>query len=86
MCGTEPLFPSVSAMQDYLCKAEASLLLGPLVVVGSACDIAWMHSCLPEVVARHISAEIEYPLVHGWFQEVPAMGALTRALEQLLRR
>ena len=56
-----------------------------LVIVGSSNDIAWIHASLPVSVAGHISAEIKYPLVSGWFRQLPDMQGLTNALEHLLR-
>lgn len=83
--GETSLFSSVTAMQDALSRAEASFKLGQLVIIGSASDIAWIHRCLPDTVSRHVAAEIEYPLVSGWFREGPEMKGLTHALQQLLR-
>ncbi len=79
------LFPSITALQETLSQADAGLQLGQLVLIGSAGDISWIHRCLPDTVARHVAAEIEYPLVSGWFRELPQMQGLTRALQQVLR-
>lgn len=68
------------------CLADVSLggSTPQLVLVGSANDIAWTEALLPETIAKHIIAEIQYPLVNGWFRGSPDLRQLSHALEQVL--
>ena len=59
---------------------------GQLVIVGSKSDMAWVHVSLPQMVTPHIVAEIEYPLLSGWFKQPLPMPQLTQVLESLFAR
>jgi hypothetical protein len=78
------VFPSIKEFQSTIEEAEERHTLDQLVIVGSGSDIAWMHASLSPQISRHIAAEIEYPLMAGWFKEQPHMGTLTNALGHLL--
>lgn len=82
-CGGEAVFPSMESFHTILKQAEAEHRLEQLVLVGSANDIAWMHHSLPPTIAHHIAAEINYPLVSGWFREPAPLQGLAGALKQL---
>jgi hypothetical protein len=61
-------------------KADENHTLDQLIIVGAKSDIAWMHTALPAPIAQHITAEIEYPLMSGWFKQPPQ---LANALEHV---
>lgn len=79
---------SVAAAFPTLAQFHATLLnsnFDQLVLVGSAGDIAWIHSTLPEAVSRHIAAEIKYPLMAQWFRDTAHPTYLVEALGVALR-
>lgn len=63
------VFASMEAFRDRLVAAESRHELDQLVIVGARADIGWMHMMLPASVAGRVAAEIEYPLVAGWFRQ-----------------
>ena len=82
--GDNVLFPSMEDFQKTLTVADEVHALDQLVIVGARNDIAWMHAAMPARVAKHVAAEIEYPLVAGWFKQVPKLHSLTQAIERVL--
>ena len=81
--GKSPVIPSLDAFRDVLLDAEKNKRFGQLILVGSSGDIAWMQMSLPADVAKHVVAEIQYPLMPGWFRQSPP-ASLQQALENLL--
>ncbi len=67
----------------HLTRAASSRQFDQLLLVGSANDISWMRHTLPPEAAHSVTAEIEYPLVAGWFAQAEA-GQLSHALEHVL--
>lgn len=74
---------SLEGFKQTLERASATHDFDQMVVVGSPGDIAWVHSSLPEDTARHVAAEITYPLLSGWFRE-PNVSALAKAVNQVV--
>jgi hypothetical protein len=74
------IFSSIEAFQHVLQTADEKQMLDQLIIVGGRSDIAWMHASLPAPIAKHIAAEIEYPLMSGWFKQPPN---LAHALEHV---
>ncbi len=72
----------VDGVRDQLTKAAQCGAFNQLVLVGSANDIAWTQASLPADVSKHIVAEIEYPLVAGWFSQTDRT-KLAQALDHL---
>lgn len=70
-------------VRDRLVEASQSSAFSQLVLVGSASDIAWTQASLPASVSQHIVAEIEYPLLSGWFKAPSHISRLTQALEHV---
>ena len=66
--GSSDVFPSMEEFRAMLVTAEGEHKLDQLVIVGAKGDIAWMHTALPAPVAKYVTAEIEYPLIAGWFR------------------
>ncbi len=79
----ESVFPSMEAFQNALMAGEKTHALDQLILVGSRNDIAWIHAALPISLAKHVAAEIEYPLMSGWFRQTPPLQHLTHALEHV---
>lgn len=79
-----PVFPSLEKFQQSMNEAESAHAFDHLIIVGSSNDIAWVHSSLSERAARHIAAEIKYPLLAGWFKEAEPMSHLSQALTSVL--
>ncbi|NBX03001.1 MAG: hypothetical protein EBR02_02830 [Alphaproteobacteria bacterium] len=77
------LFPSLEVFRDMLLSAEERNLFDQLIIVGSGNDIAWVQMSLPSIVSKRIVAEIQYPLVVGWFRQGEALPQLTQALENV---
>lgn len=75
------VFSSMETFRNALALADENHTLDQLVIVGSKGDIAWMHASLPTPIAKHVAAEIEYPLISGWFRQPPH---LAQALERVL--
>ena len=74
------VFSSVQLFQEALANADHAHMLGQLIIVGAKSDIAWMHASLPAAIAHHVAAEIEYPLMSGWFKQPPQLAS---ALEKV---
>lgn len=81
--GAQSVFYSLEDFQKAVVTAEAGHNIDQLVIVGSGNDIAWLHAALPQPATRHIAAEIEYPLLSGWFKQPMPLTQLTQALEQV---
>ena len=79
------IFGSIDDFRRHMESAEAAHQFDQLIVVGSAGDIAWVHSSLPQQAERLITAEIKYPLLSQWFREPPRLPHLTQALNTLMR-
>lgn len=77
-------FSSPNQFQQLIGNAEKTHQFDQLVLVGSAGDIAWVHSFLPQQAAGHVTAEIKYPLLANWFNEPLPMPYLTKALQGIL--
>lgn len=67
--GTPSLFYTVEQFRDMIVDAEQTHAFDKLVFIGKSSDIAWLHACVPLEVTRQITAEIQYPLLAGWFKE-----------------
>lgn len=78
--GENGVFPSLGNFQSTLIAADENHVLGQLIIVGAKGDIAWVHASLPQAIAKHVAAEIEYPLMSGWFKQPPH---LAQVLEQV---
>lgn len=81
--GGGPVFSSLEEFQRSMDRAEQVHAFDRLIIVGSGSDIAWVHSTLPEAMARHIAAEIKYPLLPAWFRQAAPLSGLTHALESV---
>lgn len=77
------VFPSLESFLGYMTQAIERKRLDQLVIVGAENDIAWVHAALPDALAKHVAAEIKYPLLPGWFTEAAPLPHLTQALEPL---
>jgi hypothetical protein len=73
---------SVDGVREQLTSAAAHGAFSQLVLVGSANDIAWTQASLPIAVSKQVVAEIEYPLMAGWFGPTDR-AKLTQALEHV---
>lgn len=62
------VFASLEQFQKTIDNADQANSFDQLVIIGSNNDIAWIHASLPQSAMRHIVAEIEYPLMAGWFK------------------
>ncbi len=83
--GDNSVFPSLEEFRWAVTRAAQGRKFDKLVVVGTASDIAWLRLSLPDEVANAVVAEIEYPLVSGWFRQPGDMKGLTQALEHLFQ-
>lgn len=72
-------------LRDRLTSASEHGDFSQLVLVGSANDISWTQASLPSSVSKQVVAEIEYPLMSGWFSTPSDMGRLTQALENVFQ-
>lgn len=62
-------------------KAASDGRFDHLLLVGSATDIAWVHSLLPASLAKSVMAEIHYTLNPDWFRpQAPLATELARVL------
>ncbi len=77
--------PSMEECRTYLGDASKKRIFNQLVLIGSANDIAWAQALLCDEVAKLIVAEINYPLMPGWFRGSPSMENLQHALEHVFR-
>ncbi len=75
------VFSKMEEFHNILIAADENQSLGKLIIVGAKGDIAWMHAALPSAIAIHVAAEIEYPLISGWFKQP---SHLAYELEQVL--
>lgn len=78
------VFASLEQFQQAITAAEQQHSFSQLLIIGSNNDIAWVHSSLAQEAARHIAAEIKYPLLASWFKEPFPLPHLTRALQSIL--
>lgn len=76
------VFASLDEFQKFIDKAEMAQAFDQIVIVGGGNDIAWIHASLPQSAMRHILAEIEYPLMPGWFKEA-GLSQLANALKNV---
>ena len=76
------VFSSLEKFQSALMAAEEDHAFDQLIIVGGSNDIAWLHASIPPAVSIHIAAEIEYPLMTGWFHEA-GLPHLTNALKNV---
>ncbi len=76
------VFTSLEKFQKSIGEADYARAFDQLVIVGSSTDIAWIHASLPPSSTHHIAAEIEYPLIPGWFTET-GFPHLSNALENV---
>jgi len=83
--GESSIAPSAEHLRDYMVESVKNGQCNQLVLVGSGNDIAWAQALVPEAITHRIIAEIEYPLLPGWFRETPDMKALSQALEQVFK-
>ena len=83
--GNNAIASSTDDFRHYLQDSVKKNLFSQLIVVGDASDISWTRISLPEEAAKHIVAEIEYPLVPRWFRQSPDLKGLSQALEQLFQ-
>ena len=74
---------SLEAFRDFLEEAAQKHRFSQMVLVGEPGDISWMQMALPPAAARHIAAEIAYPLMPAWFRQGSELSQLSRALEHL---
>jgi hypothetical protein len=80
----ESVFYSVDSFKQFIDASEDARAFDKLILVGSANDIAWVHSSLSNEAARHIAAEIKYPLLVSWFKEPEQMPNFAQALKSVL--
>lgn len=78
------VFASMAQFQQFLMGAEESRAFEQLILVGGGNDIAWLHASITPKASRYITAEIQYPLIPGWFkeQDVPH---LTHAMKNIFQ-
>lgn len=72
----------VDGVRERLTRAAERGAFSQLVLVGSTNDIAWTQASLPIAVSKHVVAEIEYPLMAGWFGPTDR-AKLTQALDHV---
>ncbi len=78
------VFATIEQFQQSLDDATHEKKFDQIVIVGSSNDIAWVHCALPACTVGHIAAEINYPLLSGWFKEPAPMPHLSQALQGVL--
>lgn len=81
--GMGDVFPSLQALNHMLEESCKSERFDQLMLVGSASDTAWLLAALPEDASRRVVAQVEYPLLPGWFSAA-AVGQLGSALTRVL--
>ncbi len=77
------VFATLAQFQALMDKAEQAYEFDRLIIIGSRGDIAWIEASLSRPIARHITAEIEYPLLPAWFKQPLPLSHLTHALENI---
>jgi len=78
----------LESFSSYLLLADnpsTKLGFNQLILVGSAVDISWMQSLLPDHISKQVVAEIEYPLISAWFSTPANVSKLTNALDNVFR-
>ena len=70
-------------LSNHLTTAFEQGDFSQLVLVGSANDISWTQASLPSSVSKQIVAEIEYPLMAGWFRSSADSSQLMQALQNI---
>lgn len=80
-CGDGTVFSSLESFQSAMQQALERQEFDQLMIVGSGNDVAWLHRAMPEAVCARVIAEIQYPLLAGWF---PNANELSRALKQVV--
>lgn len=78
----QTVFASPDHFKKSIDSADDARQFDQLVIIGSGNDIAWVHASLSDSATRHIVAEIEYPLIAGWFKEQDFLH-LTMALKNV---
>ncbi len=73
-----------NGLSDRLSNASEHGDFSQLVLVGSGNDISWTQASLPNAVSKHVVAEIQYPLVAGWFAQTD-WHKLAQALNHLFK-
>lgn len=76
--------PAFDLLTAHLDKARKEGQFSRLVLVGGKSDIAWMRMLVPESISGMVFAEIEYPLMEGWFSDEDDLHHLSDALERVL--
>ncbi len=79
------IFLFADGLGAHLADALAHGKFAQLVLVGSASDIAWTQASLPMAVSKQVVAEIEYPLMAGWFSSTAEVSTLTQALDHVFQ-
>ena len=83
--GQEIVPLSLESLVALLKTKYAQKQFEQLLIIGSANDLSWVQSLLPEEIANCVVAEIRYPLIANWFNETPHMKTLGKALHNLLQ-
>lgn len=78
---TGTVFPSFESFSTMLKSAVEQNRFDQLMVVGTNNDVAWLHMSMPEEASSRIVAEVQYPLLPGWF---PNAEQLSRVLTQVV--
>ena len=78
-----PAAPSLDAFRQTLEDAVRRNRFGQIILVGAGGDIGWVQLSLPPELAKHIVAEIQYPLMASWFRQSPPT-SLMMALDNVL--
>jgi hypothetical protein len=81
--GSDGVFHSLEDFQKSIGSAERTHAFDKLVIIGSRSDLAWIQALLPVESTRHIAAEIEYPLLPGWFKQPLPQSGLASAIEKV---
>jgi len=77
---------SIEALRDTLEDAAQLHAFDRLIIVGGKGDVAWVELALTANLAKRVMAQINYPLLAGWFKESEPLHSLSSALMQVLKR
>lgn len=80
-CDGETIFSSMERFHQLIKDSAEQDKFNQLVVVGASNDVAWIHTSLPQTASRRIVAEMQYPLLPGWF---PDTSQLSHVLQTVL--
>lgn len=75
---------SLEQFRNFMLSALLEGRFNQLILVGSQNDIAWIHAALGDSVMSRVIAEIQYPLMQGWFRGEQGLPHLTKSLEQVI--